>query len=189
MGQKLNSFKRRLIKRTVQRGGVMAWSCFEIEVTSSCRNRSNHEFCTLPENPKGECPVISLWLELCSRAMIQNTPASPPLNGSKPTHPPKITVLLLKWMPSQNLHLNLWHSVAWLVKLSSVADFNSSAKNSYTAMGKTHFSHLPVIANAWLWRPDTRTHSYIHAYICAGIDTHAYIHAHLSDHSFMHKWK
>ncbi len=28
---------------------------------TTCHNWCNHEFCTLSENPEGECPAVSLW--------------------------------------------------------------------------------------------------------------------------------
>ncbi len=32
-----------------------------LELGQTCHNWQNHEFCTLSENPEGECPAIRLW--------------------------------------------------------------------------------------------------------------------------------
>ncbi len=89
-------------------------------------------------------------LGLCSRTMIPNTPASPPLNGSRKTK-------VLEW-PSQSLDLNpiemLWHDLklsfhAW--KPSSVAELKQFCKEEWAKiLPQRCEDSLPVIANAWL---------------------------------------
>ncbi len=90
-------------------------------------------------------------LELCSRTMIPNTPASPPLNGSR-----KIK-LVLEW-PNQSPDLNLtemlWHDLkqtinAW--KPSNVAELKQFCKEEWAKFLHSDVKDsLPVIANAWL---------------------------------------
>ncbi len=77
------AFHKRKIMPTVKHGGG---SVMVFRTWTTCHNWWNHEFCTLSENPEGECPAISSssTLGLC-RTMIPNTPASPPLNGSRKT--------------------------------------------------------------------------------------------------------
>ncbi len=42
---------------------VVWWSgaALQLQDLDDCHNWWNHEFCTLSENPEGECPVVSLW--------------------------------------------------------------------------------------------------------------------------------
>ena len=48
-------------KRTVKRGGgsVMVAGCFAASGPEAC-NLWHQEFCSVPENPEGECQAISL---------------------------------------------------------------------------------------------------------------------------------
>ncbi len=74
------AFHKRKIMPTVKHGGG---SGMVFRTWTTCHNWWNHEFCTLSKkNPEGECPAISSssTLGLCSRTMITNIRASPPLN-------------------------------------------------------------------------------------------------------------
>ncbi len=80
------------IKRTSYNSQTWWWWCDGLGLLCSfrtwmtCHNWWNHDFCTLSENPEGEWPgrqivtSSSSALGSCSRTMIPNTPASPPLN-------------------------------------------------------------------------------------------------------------
>ncbi len=98
------------------------------------------EFFTLSENPEGECPAISLWR--CSRTMLPNTPARPPLNGSRIT---------------KNSSLKSdWDAVAWAKTfLSCLKTLQCGwiktilqrrvGQNSSTAVWKTHCQLLQTL--------------------------------------------
>ncbi len=45
---------------TVKHGDGLGLLC-SFRTWMTCHNWWNHEFCTLSENPEGECPAISLW--------------------------------------------------------------------------------------------------------------------------------
>ncbi len=82
------AFHQKNIIPTVKYGGVsvMVWGALYLQDMDELPYIDS-EFCTLSENPGGECPAISLTsssraLGLCRRTIIPNTPAIPPLNNS-----------------------------------------------------------------------------------------------------------
>ncbi len=94
----------------------------------------------------GHLFVTSSWSELgfCSRTMIQNTPANPPLNGWR-----KTKWRLLEW-PSQSPDLNpiemLWHDLKKAVharKPSNVAELQQFCQDEW--------AKIPPQRVAWRW--------------------------------------
>ncbi len=146
------AFHKKNIIPTVKHGvgSVMVWG---FRTWTTCHNWCNHEFCTLSENPEGECPALSLCssssaLGLCSRTMIPNTPASPPLNASRKGFGVAKTKSWLIRLRCCGMTLNspfmLQNPPMWL-------NSNNSAKMSGTKFLHSDVKHsLPVIANAWL---------------------------------------
>ncbi len=103
--------KNNIIPAVKHRGGsVMVWSCFAAsgpEWPAIIDGAMN----SLSENPEGECRQFvtssSSALGLYSRTMIQNTPTSPPLNGSRK---PKVRF----WSGQVKVRLKSdWNAVAW----------------------------------------------------------------------------
>ncbi len=115
----------------------------------TCHNWWNHEFCTLSENPEGECPAISLW----PQAQVHLGYAA---GQWSQTHQQvhlwmaqEKQIKVLEW-PNQSPDLNptemLWHDLKQSIhagKPSNVVELKQFckeewAKNSSTAMWKTH---------------------------------------------------
>ncbi len=104
-------------------------------------------FCTLSENPEGECLVVSLWHQAQAHLGYQQVHLWMAEENN---------IKVLEW-PSQSPDLNpiemLWHDLKQSIharKPSDVAELKLFCKeelgqNSSTAMWKT----LPVITNAW----------------------------------------
>ncbi len=134
-GVKVTAFQKKNIIPTVKYGGgsVMVWGCFAAS--------GPNLFAT------------SSWSELgfCSRTMIQNTPANPPLNGWRKTKWRLWSglVKILTWILLRccGMTLKRWFMLEnppmWL-------NYNNSAKMSGPKFLHSAVTHsLQVIANAW----------------------------------------
>ncbi len=81
------AFHKKIIIPTVKHGGgsVMFWVCFAASEPGRLAIIDGTMNSALCQKMSGCQFVTSSILGLCSRTMISNTPASPPLNGSRNT--------------------------------------------------------------------------------------------------------
>ncbi len=114
----------------------------------TCHIWWNHEFCTLSENPEGECPAVSLWPQVQAHLGYAAGQWSETHQQVHLWMAQKTKLRFLEW-PNQSPDLNtiemLWHDLnqsihAQTLKCGWIKTIlqRRVGQNSSTAMWKTH---------------------------------------------------